>query len=91
MVVMAKTWSISKNWFWSTLTYAHRGWPWFERGDTQEIEWPYRRCNSFVVRFPFTRKALVLGKWGPARSETDALLHAVRGDFRSLEQLDVRD
>ncbi len=88
---MAKTWRMSKRWFLSTLTYAHRGLPWIERGDTQEIEWPYRRSRSLVIRLPFTLKALVVGRWGDPRPEMEALLHAVGGDFRSLEELDVRD
>ena len=88
---MPPTRRITKNWFWSTLTYAHRGLPWVERGDTQEIEWPYRHASSLVIRLPFTLPALVVGRWGPPRPETEALLHAVRGDFRGLEELDVRD
>jgi hypothetical protein len=88
---MAKTRRITQRWFWSTLTYAHRGWPWIERGDTQEIEWPYRRSRSIVVRIPLTLTALVVGRWGDPRPEMEALLHAVRGDFRTLEDLNVRD
>jgi len=82
---------ISKNWFWSTITYAHRGWPWIERGDTQEIEYPYRKSRSLVLRLPFTRTGLVVGKWGPPRPEMEALLDAVRGRFSDLEDLGVRD
>ena len=88
---MAHTRSITGNWFWSTLTYAHRGWPWIERGDTQEIEWPYRRSRSLVMRLPLARTALVIGRWGPPRPEMEALLDAVGGTFRSLEEIDVRD
>lgn len=87
---MAQTRSIGKNWFISTLRYAHRGLPWVERGTTQEIEWPYRRSNSVVIRCPFTQPALVIGRWGAPRPEEEALLAAVGGDFRSLEDLDVR-
>lgn len=82
---------ISDNWFLSSLTYGSRWWPWIERGDTQEIEWPYRKSKSLVVRAPLTRTALVVGKWGPPRSEMEALLEAVRGDLRPLEELNVRN
>lgn len=82
---------ISDKWFTSSLTYAHRGWPWIERGDTQEIEWPYRKSRSLVIRVPFTYKALVIGRWGDPRPEMEALLEAVRGDLRPLEELGVRD
>lgn len=89
---MAQTRRILKDWFISTLRYAHRGWPWIERGNTQEIEWPYRKARwSVVVRFPFTLSALVIGRWGDPRPEEEALLDAVQGNFLGLEELDVRD
>lgn len=80
----------SNNWFWSTLRYAHRGLPWVEIGQTQEIEWPYRHSRSLVVRLPLTKTALVVGRWGPPRGEEEALLQAIRGEFRHLRDLNVR-
>jgi len=76
--------------FWHPLTYAHRGWPWVERGTTQETDYPFRSANSLVLRFPFTRTSLVIGRWGPPRPEEEALLAAVRGSYRDLEDMDVR-
>lgn len=82
---------ISRNWFYSTLRYAHRGLPWIERGNTQEIEWPYRRSRSWVVRLPFTLTALVIGRWGDPRPEEEALLDAVDGTYmQGLEGFRVR-
>lgn len=88
---MAQTRNITRNWFISSVRYAHRGWPWIETGTTNEIEPPYRGGSSLVVRLPFTRVALVVGRWGPPRSEQEGLLAAIGGQMRDLDGLgDIR-
>lgn len=69
--------------------YAHRmeyptkNFPVFDRGDTQEIDWPFRTGKAIVTRIPFTRRAIVVGRWIGKRSEEDALTSAIHA--RSID------
>lgn len=74
-------------------TYAHlmdypsRDFPLIERGNTQEIDPPYRVGVSLVARIPGTRKAIVLGKWVNKKDEDTALSDAIgarRMDYREF-------
>jgi hypothetical protein len=59
--------------------HVKRGTPTFHMADTVEIEAPYRRSRSLVIRLTF-RRALVLGWWRDTSwSEEKALMEAVAG------------
>lgn len=68
---------IGKKRFIQTMDYPSTDFPIIDRGYTQEIEWPYRKGDSLVLRIPFARKALVVGKWVGTVDEQDALETAV--------------
>ncbi len=56
-----------------------------ERGNSQETNWPFRVGRSIVIRVPFRRFALVIGKWSDTSlDEEQALLGALGG--RNLER-----
>jgi hypothetical protein len=57
-----------------------RGTPVLHRAPTNEIEEPFRRSNSLVVRLFGTTKGWVFGWWkhDPDRTEDEALLAALR-------------
>lgn len=61
------------------LSYPSRRFPLVERGHTQEIEYPYRRGASLVLRLPGTPHAVVLGVWREAHDEEEALYRALSG------------
>lgn len=45
------------------------------RGETQEIEEPFRTAKPFMIRLPFYR-TLVIGKWAGQLEEEEALIKA---------------
>jgi hypothetical protein len=47
------------------------------RGDTQEIDYPYRNSKPFIIRLPLYY-ALVVGKWTGQTDEETALRTAVQ-------------
>lgn len=59
------------------MDYPSRKFPIIDKGNTQEIEWPYRVGNALVFRVPFTTKAFVLGHWVSRKDEEDALTSAI--------------
>jgi hypothetical protein len=62
------------------IKYPHRNaLPVFEKGWSHEIEEPYRRGSCLVFRVPFTKPGFVIGKWGEAQTEDDALTAAIWG------------
>lgn len=68
---------IGKNRFIQTMQYPSRKFPIVDRGFTQEIEWPFRKGSSWVIRVPLSRLALVLGKWTGSLDEQEALESAL--------------
>lgn len=74
---MPPTHQIGKTRFIQTMDYPSRKFPLIDKGYTQEIEWPYRKGDSLVLRMPFGRRALVVGKWVKTMDEQDALESAV--------------
>jgi hypothetical protein len=52
------------------------GWKVIVRGDTQEINEPYRTSKPFMIRLPFYR-VLVIGKWIGELDEEQALNTAI--------------
>lgn len=57
-----------------------------ERAETALTEPPYYKGKGFAFRFPFTKKALVLGYW---IGEATTLLGVFGGREVPLEELDV--
>lgn len=61
----------------------------FEKAESQETEVPFRRGAGFAVRFPFTRKAIVIGKWKKTGyTESEALTYAINGRPLAKDELD---
>lgn len=59
------------------MKYPSRHHPLVERGSTQEITYPYRKAESWVVRLPLTRIAVAFGTWGDPVDEEYALARAI--------------
>lgn len=74
--------------YWHILTYPAKPKIFWEKAETQEIDSPFRFGSGWAVRLPFTRKALVVGLWKIAYSESEALTYAIRGRFVPKEELD---
>lgn len=47
------------------------------RGESQEIDVPFRTAKPLMIRMPFYR-VLVIGKWTGQRNEEDALKSAIQ-------------
>lgn len=60
-----------------TMKYPSRKFPLTEAGHTHEIESPYRVGRGRVFRIPLTTAAVVVGRWGKAQDEDDALTSAI--------------
>jgi len=74
---MPKVHNIGEDMYIHAMKYPSRKFPLTERGHTQEIESPYREGQGRVVRIPFSRRALVLGRWQHPRTEESALTEAI--------------
>jgi len=62
------------------IKYPHRNaLPIVEKGWTNEIDEPYRKGSCLVFRLPFTKPGLVIGWFGRAQDETEALTAAIWG------------
>lgn len=65
--------------------YPLRGAPLFERANTNEVEWPYRRGRGVMLRIGRFR-AIALGRWrDEERDEDEALLEALEGEEMDVE------
>jgi hypothetical protein len=65
--------------------------PLLHTAPTDEIEPPYRRSNSIVIKV-WPGKGIVLGRWRHTwRSESDALYTAIQGYGNALSTDDIRD
>jgi hypothetical protein len=80
---MAQTHDVG-NFYWHTMTYPVKPGVVFDRAETQEIEEPYRGGKGWAIRFPFTRKAIVIGLWKARYTEGVALTRAING--RGIEE-----
>ena len=85
---MAKTHDFGKKHFWHSMTYPVKPPVVFERAETQEIEEPYRFGKGWCLRLPFTRKAIVIGKWVKQYEESTALTVAINGRGMRQEEVD---
>lgn len=68
---------IGTNFYAHRMRYPTKSFPLFEKGATQEIEWPFRTGAAVVARVPFTTTALVIGRWVSSSDEDDALTSAI--------------
>ncbi|MFE9525109.1 hypothetical protein [Streptomyces sp. NPDC006631] len=77
--------------FFAHLLNLKPGAPFLHTAPTDEIERPYRRSKSVVVKI-WPGKGLVLGRWRNTwRNENDALYTAVQGYGNALSTDDIRD
>lgn len=74
---MPEVHDIGSHYFVHAMKYPTKKFPFIDKGNTQEIEWPYRTGDSLVMRFPWSRSSVVLGKWNGKKNETDALTQAI--------------
>lgn len=96
---MPEVYNIGKQYFTHQMEYPTKKFPLLDKGTTQEIEEPFRRGISIVLRAPFSRRALVIGKWTGTQNEEMALSSAIgmreidvaqEGDYRQHEPQDSR-
>jgi hypothetical protein len=72
-----------------TMKYPSTDFPLMERGFSQEIDYPFRKGSSIVVRVPFSTTAVVVGWWGQPQDEDDALHSAIGSRFIDIGEIDV--
>ena len=80
---MANTRDVGK-FYWHTMVYPVKPAVFLDRAETQEIECKYRGGHGWAVRLPFTRLAIVIGKWDKEYDERVALTRAING--RAIEE-----
>lgn len=85
---MAKTRDIGSSFFWHTMVYPVKPPVLWERSETQEIDGQYRFGSGWAIRLPFTRLAIVVGKWIRKYSESQALTNAIRGRVMDEDEVD---
>ena len=73
--------------YWHTLVYPVKPSILWERAETQEIALPFRGGVGVSIRLPFTRLALVVGKWNSSYDESQALTNAIRGRYLPDEEI----
>jgi hypothetical protein len=66
-----------QNLFATTLRYPSRRFPLSEKSRTVEVSAPWRIGMGRSFRVPFTRRALVIGRWGAAGEEEERLTEAL--------------
>jgi len=76
------------NCYWHVLTYGSKPKIFIEKAETQEIDGDYRFGSGWAIRFPFTRKAIVIGRWVTSFGESEALTYAIRGRSMAPEEVD---
>ncbi len=84
---MAKTHDVG-NFYWHTLVYPVKVKGVVEKAETQEIDGLFREGYGIAVKIPFTRFAVVLGKWGKSHEERMALTRAINGRAMKQEEVD---
>lgn len=74
---MAKVHDLYFNTYVHKMDYPTSKFPLYDFGLTREIDPPFRLGLSRVFRIPFTRRAIVVGKWAAALPEDEALYGAI--------------
>lgn len=77
-----------RNYYWHILTYGSKPKIFVEKAETQEIDGDYRFGSGWAIRMPFTRKAIVIGKWVDSFGESEALTYAIRGRSMASDEVD---
>lgn len=75
---MANTHNVGK-FYWHTMVYPIKPPVLLDKAETQQIEEPYYGGKGWALRLPFTRLAIVVGKWTAAYSESVAFTRAING------------
>jgi len=76
------------NFYWHRLAYPVKPKGLVERAHSQELDHPFRRGMGIAIRFPFSKKAIVLGIWRKTGyTESEALTYAIKG--RGLPKSEV--
>ena len=84
---MAKTHDVG-DYYWHFMVYPVKPPSIVERAETQEIDGLYRGGHGWVTRLPFTRYALVIGKWTKAYDGSSALTRAIIGRPMKQDEVD---
>jgi hypothetical protein len=74
---MPQVHDIGNKYYAHTMQYPTKDFPLIEEGTTHEIEEPYRYGRCLVTRLPWTRTALVVGKWVSVQDERSNLEEAI--------------
>jgi len=82
--------------FWHSIQLQKKS-PLIHRYPTHELEEPYRRSNSLILRLPWSHRGLVMGLWrSTGRTEQETLMDAMEGrqmtddEFMSAEKAHIR-
>lgn len=84
---MAQTRDIG-HFYWHVLIYPVKPPVLWEKAETQEIDGKYREGVGIAMRVPFTRIAVVVGKWIKKHDERVALTRAINGRAMAQEEVD---
>lgn len=84
---MAKTRDLGP-FFWHPMIYPIKPPVLWERSETQEIDGKYRFGEGIAIRLPFTRLALVIGRWIASYDESQALTIAIHGRAMEEDEID---
>ena len=83
---MAKTRGVN-SFYWHTMVYPLKPPVLWEKAYTQEIEELYREGVGISIRLPFTRLALVFGKWIKQHDEFGGLTNAIKSRTMSDDEI----
>lgn len=73
--------------YWHLLWYKVKPPVLWEKAITQEIEDKYRGGIGLSIRIPFTRLAIVIGRWKESFEESQALTNAIAGRAVAEEEI----
>ena len=69
-----------RSFYWHSINYGYKPKELFEKAESREIEPPFRAGKGLAIRFPFSKRGLVIGLWRKTGlSELQALTYAVNG------------
>ena len=84
---MAQTHSVGK-YYWHKFKYPVKLKGLKDLAETQEIDPPFRYGKGVALRVPFTKFALVVGRWDKSFDEGVALTRAINGRNMSYDEVD---
>jgi hypothetical protein len=83
--------NIGSKYYVHRLAYPSRKFPLWEKGTTQEIDYPYRDGECLVVRLPLSKQAVCVGRWGEEQDEEEALTDALGARNLTPEEREALD